>query len=105
MTVSDPDLFSVTVSSTPPHSFIALSGTTFTFNPLTTDTLGSYPITVTLFDGAMTATSTFNVIISALPPVFITIPLLDQYITVGASSITYTIVGADPASLPITLIV
>ena len=53
------------------------------------------PISLSLFDGAMTTISTFNLIVVNNPPVF-TQPLIDQTLNIG-SSITYQIPPAiDP---------
>ena len=70
LTVADPDGFSVIVSYTPIVTWITLAGSTFSISPLMTTPTGIYLITVTLFDGAMYATSTFNINVNNNPPVF-----------------------------------
>ena len=55
--------------------FVTLSGNIFTIVPTLNLLSASYPISVLLFDGAMTTTSMFNVIVINLPPTFSVTPL------------------------------
>ena len=55
--------------------FVTLSGDVFNIIPTLNLLSAIYPITVSLFDGAMTTTSTFNIIVVNLPPTFGTNPL------------------------------
>ena len=76
--------------------FVTLLGNDFTITPTITLLSASYPITVSLFDGAMTTTSTFNVIVINLPPTFVTFPLPDQTIHVGSTlSFTPSIIDSE----------
>lgn len=85
-------------------SFVTFSGNTFTIAPPLTEVNGAtYPISVSIFDGAMTTTSSFNVIV-AVPPKFVIIPLPAQTVSVGAIfSFTPSII--DPGNLPMTITV
>ena len=71
-------------------AFMTFIGNLFTITPPPLTLLSvSYPITVSLFDGAMMTTSTFNVIVINLPPTFGTFPLPDQTTHVG-STLSFT---------------
>ena len=77
-------------------AFMTFLGNLFTITPPPLTLLSvSYPITVSLFDGAMTTTSTFNVIVINLPPTFVNFPLPDQTIHVG-STLSFTPSINDP---------
>ena len=66
--------------------FVSLIGNVFTIAPTLTMLPAIYPISVSLFDGVMTTTSTFNVIVINDPPVLIQ-ALPDQTIYTGSSII------------------
>lgn len=95
LSVNDPEGFTVIVSYTPVNTWMTISGSTLSIAPPIATLTGIYPITVTLFDGAMYATSTFNVIVNNNPPIFTSTPLLDQTVSVGATGI-YLIPCSDP---------
>jgi len=75
--------------------FVSLIGNLFTIAPTLTLLPASYPILVSIFDGAMTTTSTFNVIVINDPPVFIQ-ALADQTIYIGSSIIYQLPTAIDP---------
>ena len=83
------------VSYTPVNTWMTISGSTLSIAPPIATLTGIYSITVTLFDGAMYATSTFNVIVNNNPPIFTSTPLLNQTVSVGATGI-YLIPCSDP---------
>ena len=60
---------------------------------------GTFPITVTAFDGAVTASWLFNVIILNNIPTF-DVPLIDQNICRGISTV-YPLSVSDPDGFPI----
>jgi hypothetical protein len=79
-----------------------LSGNTFTLAPLPSDPIGTYPVTITLFDGAMTAISSFNVIIVNNPPSYNPAPS-NKVLNVGTSLI-YQLFPSDVEGDAITTV-
>jgi hypothetical protein len=84
----DPEGFSNTVSVTGMPGFMSFLANIFTISPLFSEKNGTiYPVIVSLSDGAMISTSTFNVIIINLPPAFVPL-IINQTVFIG-NTITY----------------
>jgi hypothetical protein len=66
--------------------WMTFTGLTFTISPSILVTVGSYPITVMVYNGILYSTAvTFNVNVIQLmiPPVFSSLPLIDQTVVAG----------------------
>ena len=87
-------------------SFMTISDSNaFIISPTIADTLPSYLITVVINDGLYTASSTFTVFLLDDPPVFDSLPLIDQTISIGDPPKSYTILASDPNMIPFNMMV
>ena len=100
----DPELGTVTImtlTSTAPFT-VTVAGFIVSMSPLSTDA-GTYSATVTLFDGAVTSTATFSIVVFvSSPPSFNTAPV-DQSLNAG-TPVSYilpafTLYGANPGTI------
>lgn len=79
------------ISSYTSHSWLTLSGSTFTISPLVTDSYTTYTITVSISDGFQQNSGSFDVIVLPpnIPPKF-SAALIPQSITAGVMT-TYAL--------------
>ena len=69
--LSDPEGAPVTLALVTGPTYVTLSGSTLSINPLTSDPAGTFPVTVSLSDGVnVPAVYIFNVIVTNQPPAF-----------------------------------
>jgi hypothetical protein len=100
----DPELGTVTImtlTSTAPFT-VTVAGFIVSMSPLSTDA-GTYSATVTLFDGAVTSTATFSIVVFVSSPPSFDTPPVDQSLSAGTpvSYIlpTFTVNGANPGTI------